>query len=314
MRSLYIVVLIGCSAPAKPPVIQNRPQPAPEKFEEMVATHEPMDLVVAGGELYWVGPDNIYHAPDRPHSEASVLLDVPHPTTMVRLGDRLVFVDDSFQALRSVSMRGGESTLLVELPDTVWSMVDSGGLVVATYDPGGEGPTKILRVSGDGRITPVVTLVGQTPEVVRGPDGELLVSTKVDAGDTDEVGVIGRIAGTKWSQLAARNGQSIAGDHEDVYFVAAGGDPAIYRVPRRGGQPVEFATGEGTITAIAVDEKYVYWGEFQSGDPARLMRRAKSGGVAEKLVEIGEITTFAIVGPYLYWNDTRLDQIKRMRR
>jgi hypothetical protein len=311
-RSL-LLVLVGCSAPAttKPVEIQNHPQPAPQRIEEIVSTKEPMDLIVSGGEVYWVGPDNIYHASDRPNSTPSVLLEVSHPTTLTRVGDRLVYVGDSFTSLFTISMRGGEATPLTDLPDTVWSMVDVGGLVVGIYDPSGQGPTKLLKVSGDGGITPIVELRGQLPEVVRGPEGELLVSTQ--SNTEEHVGLVGRVIGGRLSELAAQNASSLAGDHENVYFVGGDGD-TIYRVPRNGGAPVEFVKGETTITAIAVDEKFVYWGEFRSGDPARFARMPKRGGEVEVIAEVGEITTFAIVGPYLYWNDTRRDQIKRMRR
>ena len=108
------------------------------------------------------------------------------------------------------------------------------------------------------------------------------------------------------AQLDALPGQVVFSD--DIYFIAGS---TAYRTSRTTGalRPLARVSVYGDRGAIAVDNRYLYWGEGKTGE---LKRVPKSGGAAS-VVAIGKEPCGVVVdGQTIFWMDRGGYRLMRM--
>jgi hypothetical protein len=343
-RALAIVV-IGCgsSAPAPPPSATPsattatptvatdastqpvRPLPAGAQGVEILVANAAgaSDLVVTDEYLYAIEGKTIVRAPHARGATSSVLFDnVLVGNNLIRSGERLVWaaeMNSIYTALRT----GGTPAKLVELTDYPSSIVDAGGLVAGAYVPG-ERRSRVVRISETGEITELAKLEGEAPAISMGVNGDLFVATISHSAEYQ--GVVGRIVDGRVEAVRGLRGATLlAADGDGLYCVVNEGTTySLLKVTAGAKEPVRIAKGPGSITAVALDDRYIYWAEFlpewmpgaNAASPiGKLSRMAKAGGTPQPLrVEVGQITHLVVHGPDLYWSDQRKNVIARIRR
>ncbi len=311
-----LLVVAACGGGA---VVSAPPPPAPaprEIVERLVETVEPKELIVDGDTLYWIGGGDkpgIYTAPLTAGAASTQLFEVADARALTVQGDHLAWTDrrvtGPFPIFRG-PRAGGAVTIMIELPDPVWSMVDAGGLIAGSYQLRAPGGSKIYTISPSGDVTELASLEGKTPELVRGRDG-LYVGTSL-AVEGGKAAIV-RLDGTRGPvALYAGAARQLAIGRDAIYFLDHPRDAdTLYRLD--GKVAKQLATGK-FVNHLAEDDDYVYWSDDRPAASGALFRLRKTGGEPEHIAEVGDITALHVVGPYLYWSDARLDHIARLGR
>jgi len=349
MNRTFLIVVLGCGsssstneAPVQPqptvpqrvlpsdsPRAPRKPTPAGDRVEVLVTnTESATDLVVTDEYLYWIGggqfeKQNILRAPHQRDTSPSLLFDAPEGAhELVLVGDRLVWSQAAW-SIFTMPLTGGTPTELVKLEDAPSQMLDRDGLVVAAYMPGETGDARVFRVSKRGEITEIAKLLGsESPHIAFDPKGDLYVATD-DAGGwhRSRTVVFGRVVEGRVVPIVKQPGgvHLIAADADSIYYVSEDNlVNTIYRLPSGAKKPLRLARDHenGSITALAVDEQYVYWAEYMTGTAdGKLWRLPKTGGgKPQAIADCGETTRLVFYGPDLYWADARLNRIARIRR
>jgi hypothetical protein len=345
LRALVIVGLgVGCSSsspsrtvpppdrhararPApqpQPPLKPTRPEPAGADGVEVLVADQPWakDLVVTDDELYWIAGGHfehadLYKAPHRRGATGELLFDSHGAGELIELGDKLVWTEESF-SLFTMARHGGTASKLVELQDAAYFLVDHDGLVVGAYLPEEKGDARVFRVSDRGEISNVVELRGmQTPSVAFDATGAMYVATYAD-GFTPKRTAVGRVVDDKLVPFREpKSARALAADADALYAVVDDGlHSSIVKVTLATNKAAKLVDEQaGGISAIAVDDTYVYWSEYVIGTTdGRIWRLAKAGGTPQAIADVGEASRLVVYGPDLYWADARKNLIARIRR
>lgn len=339
-RLAFAIAVAGCSssAPAeKPPQPQAvapavapapgpvKPEPAAAGGAEVLVTDQPWatDLVVTDDELYWISGQfetaDIFRAPHRRSATAERLYDSTGASELIAIGDKLAWQQDAF-SIYTMPRHGGAAAKLVDLPDAASFLVDHGGLVVGAYMPDDKAGARVLRVSDRGEVTEIIKLPKMvTPRIAFTPNDAMIVATHAD-GWTSKVAVVGTLVDGKLVAFPEPKGAlAIAVDGDVVYCLLTDGiDSSIVKVTPGAKHALDVVKQQaGGITALAVDDNYLYWAEYVlggDGTGGKLWRLAKAGGKPEAIADMGETSRLVIYGPDLYWADGRRNLIARIRR
>ncbi len=216
-----------------------------------------------------------------------------------------VSVTDSWSA--NITTLGGTVNLYVRCYDKCGNMstthtatynVSTGAMLMA--DNTNDGVSSPYRLDSDG-----------TEVFWTNYKGNSIMKATINSSPGSAVTLVGSVDGVS-------SPYTLTIDTDYVYFVDDGNDK-LYKIAKTGGTLLELETSLiNDVRALAVDDAYLYWVNFEAaGNGDAVMRKDKTGaGSVSTLANnsqdnVDQSYSIALDDSYVYWSNSSTDEIRR---